>query len=340
MDTITGSRDIFLMNMLSKTGYYFNESFLGHELEPGHPESADRLIAIDKQIRNSEAFARFKTATATFIPKAHIPLISNVHTVEHINEVLSIPTTGRAAGDAVASVIAAVDAVFSGECANAFCAVRPPGHHSYNNAHRDGINQGQGFCFFNNVAIAARYAQQKHHLKKILIVDWDFHHGNGTESYFFEDASVYYFSTHRFGTYPGTGLPTRTGSGQGEGYTFNYPLPKPGYPFDPVNDTDFLSALSLIDGCLEKVLFSPDFIFISAGFDGLYNDPLGNFSLSESVFHSATTLIMELADRFCSGHIVSVLEGGYHPESLALAVDAHMKALARFPLSTIENEQQ
>ena len=328
-------RDIFLTLMTLKTGFFFNESFLLHELQPGHPESPERLTAITERINRSDAADCFTRCETSFDASVHTPLIAAVHSEAHIRDVLAIPATGRAAGDAVAAVIGAVDAVVAGKIANAFCAVRPPGHHAHNSAHHDGINQGQGFCFFNNVAIAARYVQRRYNTDKILIVDWDYHHGNGTESYFYDDPSVFYFSAHRFGAYPGTGLPTRTGSGAGSGYTLNYPLPRPENPFGPVDDDDLLTALRILVDRLDAISFSPDFLLISAGFDGLESDLLGNFSLSESVFRPATQLCMEIAARTCGGRIVSVLEGGYDPAGIALAVETHMKALAYYSDDTI-----
>ena len=314
--------------MHKKTGYLYNESFLLHELEPGHPESPQRLIAIDRRISMSPSTGHFIRLNSVFEPDRHLPLIAQVHTDAHSAAVREIPLTGRAACDAVAAVTAAVDAVFSGDVANAFCAVRPPGHHVHNNAHRDGINQGEGFCFFNNVAIAARYAQKRHNVEKVLIVDWDFHHGNGTEEYFYEDPSVYYFSTHRFGAYPGTGSPLRTGNGPGEGYTFNYPLPRPDNPYGTVEDDDFITAIALLAQRLDTIGFIPGLVLISAGFDGLSTDPLGSFSLSEEVFHKATETVMAIARKSCGGRIVSVLEGGYDPSGEAAAVELHMQALA------------
>jgi acetoin utilization deacetylase AcuC-like enzyme len=317
-----------------KTGYLFNGSFLHHELEPGHPESAERLVAIDRQISSCpDAKMLYERLPSVFDPGTHLPLIALVHTGDHIDDVCSIPDTGRAACDAVAAVVRAVDAVFNGEVANAFCAVRPPGHHVHNNPHRDGINQGEGFCFFNNIAIAARYAQHKHDAKHILIVDWDFHHGNGTEEFFYDDPSVFYFSTHRYGNYPGSGLPLRTGCGAGTGYTFNYPLPRPGDPFSRVTDEDLIAAFTQLCQKLDALAFLPDLILISAGFDGLKSDPLGNFELSEEVFYRVTRLVMDIAQRSAGGRIVSILEGGYHPASLAAAVEQHMRALAGAPAS-------
>jgi len=340
MHTTSLSRDIFLAVMSIKTGYFFNPSFLQHVLDPWHPESPQRLVAIQKRLTTSAGNKHFVSLPSAFEKDIHTPLIAAVHTAEHIEEVLTIPATGTAAGDAVAAVVAAVDAVFNETVENAFCAVRPPGHHAHNSAHNDGRNQGQGFCFFNNVAIAARYAQTKYQAKNVLIVDWDYHHGNGTESYFFEDPSVFYFSTHRFGNYPLTGYPTRRGMGNGIGYTVNIPLPQPEYPLDPVDDSDFMAALERLPGLLSDVGFSPDIVLISAGFDGLQKDPLGDFNFSERIFYTATKFITDLAEKHCSGKIVSVLEGGYHPESLALAVEYHLYALAHLDPATINEDIQ
>ncbi len=322
---------MYFSRMSLKTGFFFNDSSLLHELEPDHPESAERLRAILRRLESPKGITFFMPFSPQFDKDVHTPLISAVHTMEHIREVLSIPGTGRAAGDSVAAVIAAVDAVYEGKIANAFCAVRPPGHHAHNDAHRDGFNKGEGFCFFNNVAIAARHAQCRHGAGRVLIIDWDFHHGNGTESFFSCDPSVFYCSIHRFDTYPFTGSPEKTGIGKGAGFTFNCPLPRPGSPPGPVDDSEFLAALSLITDRLDAARFSPDIVLISAGFDGLRGDPLGTFSLSEHVFFRATEVVMGIADRHCSGRIVSVLEGGYHTQSLAAAVEEHMRALSRCP---------
>lgn len=314
--------------MTQKTGYLSNNSFLLHELEPWHPESAQRLIAIEECIASLCSEEWFKQLESSFDPQRHLPLIAQVHTDEHIEAVRAISATGRAASDAVAAVIEGVDAVFTDRVANAFCAVRPPGHHAHNSAHHDGLNQGQGFCFFNNVAIAARYAQHHYGVKNILIVDWDYHHGNGTEEYFYSDPSVFYFSSHRFGTYPGTGSPLRMGTGPGEGYTFNYPMPRPDNPYGTVEDSDLLTAIDTLADRLHTIGFTPEFVLISAGFDGLERDPLGNFSLSEELFHAITRKVMNIASRNGHDRIVSVLEGGYNPESLANAVKVHLLALA------------
>ena len=203
----------------------------------------------------------------------------------------------------------------AGQVKNAFCASRPPGHHATN------TGREEGFCFFNHVAIAARYAQQQYGLKKILIADWDYHHGNGTEWAFYDDPSVLFFSTHDMYAYPGTGLPERTGNGKGEGFNINVHLPCGS------GDEEILSAF-------EQYLlpaaeaFQPDLILLSAGFDSRIDDPLGCHNITDDGFQTLTRLMMQLADKYCQGRLVSVMEGGYQVSGLQQAVLAHVKALS------------
>jgi acetoin utilization deacetylase AcuC-like enzyme len=214
---------------------------------------------------------------------------------------------------AVGGVLAAVDAVMAGEVRNAFCAVRPPGHH----ATRD---RAMGFCLLNNVAIAARYIQQKHKLEKVLIVDWDVHHGNGTQEAFYEDASVFYFSIHQHPFYPGTGNVDERGAGAGAGSTQNVPLPAGS------DDRRYLQEVrdKLVPSAQK---FQPDFVLISAGFDAHENDLLGGMSVTTEGFAEMTRVVRQLAEDHCDGRLVSVLEGGYHLDSLAACVEAHLRNL-------------
>jgi acetoin utilization deacetylase AcuC-like enzyme len=215
----------------------------------------------------------------------------------------------RAAG----GVLNAVDAVVSGKARNAFCAVRPPGHHAT-------PNRGMGFCLFNNVAIAARHAQRKHGLARVLIVDWDVHHGNGTQDIFYSDPSVFFFSTHQWPLYPGTGRADETGEGAGRGATMNRPFPA---------GSGRAEILGAVQGSLLPAAerFQPDLVLISAGFDSRAGDPLGRFTLTDRDFADLTRTAIEIADRYACGRVVSVLEGGYNPEGLARAAAAHVEAL-------------
>jgi acetoin utilization deacetylase AcuC-like enzyme len=209
--------------------------------------------------------------------------------------------------------IAAVNAVISGRVKNAFCVVRPPGHHAE-------YDRGMGFCLFNNVAVAARYAQRRHGLERILIVDWDVHHGNGTQQIFYNNPSVMFFSTHQYPWYPGTGAVDETGEGKGEGTTINCPLPAGS------------GRKEIIGAFRERLVpaarhFQPELVLISAGFDSRINDPLGRFLLQDRDFAELTTIMMELAAETAEGRLVSILEGGYNLEGLSSAAAAHVNRL-------------
>jgi acetoin utilization deacetylase AcuC-like enzyme len=209
--------------------------------------------------------------------------------------------------------MAAVDAVLSGEVRNAFCAVRPPGHHAT-------ADRSMGFCLLNNVAIAARYIQKRHKLPKVLVVDWDVHHGNGTQEMFYADPSVFYFSVHRYPFYPGTGSAEQHGAGKGKGATLNVPLPAGS------GDREFLRAFS------EKLVpaagqYHPDFVLVSAGFDAHRDDPLGGMRVTTEGFAEMTRIVKRIAEEHCQGRLVSVLEGGYDLDGLAASVAAHLRIL-------------
>lgn len=223
------------------------------------------------------------------------------------------PESAGAARCAAGCALSAVDAVFLGAVENAFCPIRPPGHHA--NATR-----GMGFCLFNNVALAARYAQRKYGIERVVIADWDVHHGNGTQDIFYEDGAVLFFSTHQSPWYPGTGARTERGEGKGQGKTINCPFPAA------------TPASKILDAFREVLLpaardFHPDLVLLSAGFDSRINDPLGHFLLTDADFYELTTMMLELAAQNCNGRLVSVLEGGYSLKGLALAAEAHVRAL-------------
>jgi acetoin utilization deacetylase AcuC-like enzyme len=220
----------------------------------------------------------------------------------------------RVAALAAGSCLNAVDAVIRGDHTRAFCAVRPPGHHASS-------DRGMGFCIYNNIAIAARYARQKYGLERVLIVDWDVHHGNGTQDIFYRDPSVFFFSTHQWPLYPGTGELSEKGAGEAVGTNINVHL---------AEGTGGQSALDAVEKHLLPAMdrFKPQLILISAGFDARIHDPLGGLHWTDRDFATWTRTIMHLADQHAEGRIVSILEGGYNPAGLASAVETHVRALA------------
>jgi acetoin utilization deacetylase AcuC-like enzyme len=309
-----------------RTGLAADAKVKEHETGPGHPEQPARFSALLDRLE-STGLAREMHRIGTRL--AEPDELALVHTREYIDLVTrevaqrrSQLSTGdadigphslEAARLAAGSVLSAVDAVFSRAVRNAFCVVRPPGHHA-------SAARGMGFCLFNNVAIAARYAQRFHGIERVLIADWDVHHGNGTQDIFYEDGSVLFFSTHQSPWYPGTGARGETGEGAGEGLTINCPLPAGS------GNAEVLGAFrSHLLPAARK--FQPDVILLSAGFDSRIGDPLGEFLLTDEDFAELTGMMLDLADQCCNGRLVSVLEGGYSLEGLALAGEAHVRAL-------------
>jgi len=306
-----------------RTAFIYDDIFLKHNLGAKHPESPERLRAIQKRL----LLTGLNDMLLHLKPYQDLKLISkailSLHTKAHYNSVARWEERALPALYAVGAVLRGIDAVMEQAAPQAFCAIRPPGHHAHNHgAHCDGRYQGEGFCFFNNVAIGARYAQQHYKLKRILIVDWDYHHGNGTEYFFYEDPTVFYFSTHAQFDYPLTGFPERRGSGKGKGYNLNVPLPA------QATDQDFLDAFKAkLFPTLKELHFKPDLILISAGFDSRADDLLGCFQITDRGFNEATRLLLDLAQASCHGRIVSILEGGYNPHGLSLAVATHLRAM-------------
>ena len=305
-------------------GIYRSENLLRHETGPMHPESVERYKAVLDMLSHS----RFKSkkikgrrAQITDITLAHSPDYHDLtrYDIDNFAEVLRTGDTSICEDsydvvmEATGGVLSAVDQVMSGEINRAFCAVRPPGHHASRAV-------GMGFCIFNHVAIAARYAQKTHGIERVAILDWDVHHGNGTQDIFYEDGSVFYFSTHEDGIFPHTGHASETGAKKGKNTTFNIPL-KAG-----AGDAQVIEAWN---APLYKKLkrFKPDLILVSAGFDAAEPDPLGDFKMTPDGFSQLTTIVRGYADEFCNGRLVSVLEGGYNPQSLADCIKAHLKAM-------------
>jgi acetoin utilization deacetylase AcuC-like enzyme len=220
----------------------------------------------------------------------------------------------EAALAAAGSVLSAVDAVIGGRARRAFCAVRPPGHHA-------SAERGMGFCVFNNVAIGARHARRQHGVERVLIADWDVHHGNGTQEVFWADGSVMFFDTHQHPWYPGTGLADQTGEGRGRGLILNRPFPS------GAGRREIVTAFrNVLVPAADR--FRPDLVMISAGFDSRVGDPLGQFTLSDQDFSELTDILLAIAEKHANGRLVSVLEGGYALDGLERAVAAHLVRLS------------
>jgi acetoin utilization deacetylase AcuC-like enzyme len=297
-----------------------------HDTGPGHPESIQRHVAVTKALVEAghvESMLRIEPRAAT---RAELELCHTRRYIETAEDDVKAglddlstgdttlcPRSFEVASQAVGGVLNAVEAVFAGKAKNAFCAVRPPGHHAR-------PAQGMGFCLFNNIAIAARHAQRNHGAGKVAIIDWDVHHGNGTQDIFYEDGSVLFVSTHQSPLYPFTGHAEETGSGKGKGSTLNLPFPaRTGIETIGAAFTDrILPALDR---------FKPEVIFISAGFDSRIDDPLGQFRLTDADFITLTRHLLEAAQTHCEGRLISVLEGGYNLGGLAKAVTAHVGEL-------------
>jgi len=312
---------------MNKTGYASDPFYLRHETEP-HPENPGRLTAIQNRLESSEFYNNLipiqpRKATAEEIGMVHdsgyVASVKQSCADEVRNLDADTVISSNSYDAALLSAGAgmkAIDQLIDGNIHNAFCAVRPPGHH----AEQD---HAMGFCLFNNVGIAARYAQKTKGLNKIFIFDWDVHHGNGSQHSFYSDPSIYYSSMHQYPFYPGTGAGEETGTGDGLGTTLN--LPMDAYS----DDDDYLSAIEnkLIP---EIQHYKPDLIIISAGFDAHQNDPLAQIQLTTECFGKMTELLMGIARDVCDGRLFSMLEGGYDYDALSDSVQLHMQTLLTF----------
>ncbi|MDH3733979.1 MAG: histone deacetylase [Gemmatimonadota bacterium] len=297
------------------TGFVFEERSLAHVLPPRrgepHPERPLRLRRIHEEL-TARGLIDDMTRLA---PRDDVmTYIRGHHTATHVDAIEQIEITGPIAELAVGGALTAVDAVANGDVANAFCAIRPPGHHANN------TGAEEGFCFYSNAAIAAKYAQSVHGLEKVLIIDWDYHHGNGTQNAFYDDPSVLFFSAHDWEAYPQTGDPSLVGEGDGRGLNINVHLECGSKNAD---------MLSYWDGKLDTAVssFRPDLVLISAGFDSRQDDLLGCFDLTDEAFRVMTRRTMDYAESCCDGKVVSLLEGGYNVDGLALATAAHVETL-------------
>ena len=313
---------------MGRVGFVSHPAYFEHEMGPGHPESPERLRSIEARLKSTGTLNQLIQLEPQAASKEWI---ARVHTPTYIQKLESrAPTSGYARLDpdtalspgslkaaflAAGGAMTAVDAIMKQQVDHAFCAVRPPGHHAE-------ADRAMGFCFFNNVAIAAKYVIEHHGLARVLIVDWDVHHGNGTQHTFYDDPSVLFFSTHQYPHYPGTGGATESGSGKGKGLTINVPM------YAGQGDDEYQEIF-------QKVLipaadaFKPEFVAISAGFDAHRDDPLASMNLTEDGYASLTEIVMSIAKRYASGRLISSLEGGYDLKALAASVERHLVTLLK-----------
>jgi acetoin utilization deacetylase AcuC-like enzyme len=313
---------------MNKTGFLYDERYLLHDTGPYHPEVPARLEAIYSGIKDANLLSMLTLIKASI---ADLKWIETVHERDYINRFKEACLAGKKIFDspdnqmcsetydtallAVGGILDTIDLVMKNKIDNAFCAVRPPGHHAE-------INKAMGFCYFNNVAIAARYLQKKWDIKKVGILDFDVHHGNGTQHIFEEDPSVFYYSIHQhpsFG-YPGTGREFEKGSGTGYGFTLNSPvLPDQGdSEYKKFFENDLFAAFET---------FKPEFIILSAGFDAHIDDDMSDIRLSTEGFSWIMKKIVKMANSYSNGRLISVLEGGYSLKRLPELAKNHVEIL-------------
>jgi acetoin utilization deacetylase AcuC-like enzyme len=307
--------------------------FKEHETGEHHPEKPERYEAVMRALReDAELWSKLLELEAKPAPRGDVQAC---HTPQHYKAVEKVVSEGtlyldsdtvvsmrslEAALRAAGGACRAVDALMKGEARQAFVPARPPGHHAT-------PERAMGFCLFNNVAIAARYAQTRYaEIERVAVVDWDVHHGNGTQGIFYDDPSVFFFSMHQYPWYPGTGARGENGMGRGRGYTLNVPVRA---------ETQATEQRRMFDAALEEVndKFKPDLIIISAGFDAHADDPLGQLLLEDEDFVQMTHAVKQWAATACDGRVVSCLEGGYNLDTLGATVRAHVRALDSEPKS-------
>ena len=307
-----------------KTGLITSDTYQNHNTGDGHPEKIDRVtVVIDnlKKLDNKDLVWKKPS-------KFDRSLLEITHNSDYINfveksfpekglsfldgDTIVSPGSKDATSDAVGSIITAIDGVQNKDFKNAFCAVRPPGHHAEK-------NKAMGFCIYNNVAVGANYLISKYKLKKVAIIDFDVHHGNGTQDIFYDNEKVLYISTHQYPYYPGSGTNDEKGK---HNNILNIPLPA------GTTSEEYLNAYEFV---LKKIKeFRPEFILLSAGFDAHKDDPLAQLQLESKDFYSITKRTLELSKQYCDGKVVSILEGGYDLLALQESTEMHVKALLEF----------
>ena len=333
MDQTASGRDEGSKRTERRTGFVYDPVFLGHDPGRGHPERSARLVATMERLGREPWFEELVRTEADPCPSEWL---ESVHAPEYVARAeavcraggpyLDVPDVGvsRESFDvarlAAGAGIALADRLVGGEIDNGFSLVRPPGHHAERAL-------ALGFCLFNNIAVLARYLQRRHGLERILILDWDVHHGNGTQHTFDEDPTVLFVSLHQYPFYPGTGAASEEGSGRGKGTTVNCPMPAGARDalYEEAFRTRILPATEA---------FGPDAVLLSAGFDAHAEDPLAGVELSTDCYRWMSDRIMEVADRHAGGRVLSLLEGGYSLEALPACVAAHLECLAGVPAGT------
>jgi acetoin utilization deacetylase AcuC-like enzyme len=311
-----------------KTAIIHHPIYQKHDTGEGHPETSKRYEVVMNALRNDKKL--WESLTEIQPEKVSKGAVLACHTPQHYKRVEKAVEEGNMYLDAdtvvspysfdaalygAGGACRAVDEVMNGRADNAFVACRPPGHHATGDT-------AMGFCLFNNAAIGARYAQQRYkEIERVAILDWDVHHGNGTQGIFYDDPTVFFFSMHQYPWYPGTGSAGETGFGRGKGFTMNVPVKA---------QTQAAHQKQMFENALEKIFarFKPDLIMISAGFDAHESDPLGQLKLKDEDFAAMTRMVKRQAAELCGGRIISVLEGGYNLATLGTTVRAHVAELS------------
>lgn len=308
------------------TGLVFGSHYLTHQTGPGHPESPRRLEAIVDHLQNLPVWSSLHEISPEPVEEDVINLVHEKNYIRYVAQACSGGIPILDGGDTVickdsysvallaaGGVVKGIRLIFEGTIGNAFCVVRPPGHHAESDV-------AMGFCLFNNAAIAAKFAQTSYHVNRVLILDWDVHHGNGTQHIFESDPTVFYISIHQYPFYPGTGGQIETGTGAGLGTTKNFPL------YAGKGDKEYLDIFENKIPDIVKT-FSPELIIISSGFDAHIRDPLAGMNVSTQVFKRMTEIMLGLAEEFCEGRLLSILEGGYDLRALQECTEAHVTVL-------------